>query len=138
MPTFDDIPVQMAVEPQPPAPAVVGEEEAEVVVDLEASADRGETHAPAPIEDPQGAFAEEASMAPDEMDQGPVEAAADAEVVLVASEPPASAPEPPAVESSEARADEDLWEEAQPEPEPRVKPPSRPPAPGELPNGAWS
>jgi chromosome partitioning protein len=124
MPTFDDIPVQMA------APTVGGE--AEVVLNLEASADRGRAHAPASIEEPEGAFAEEASSSPDE-DQGPIEAAADADVVLVAREDTASAPEPPPVESSETLADEELWEEAQPEPEPRVKPPSRLPAPGELP-----
>ena len=80
----------------------------------------------------------EAPSDPDRVEDLADEPAPETDVVDVAEEPaPApdvvdAADEPPPTEV-QLSAEDELWEEAQPEPEPRVKPPSRPSAPGELP-----
>ena len=136
MPTFDEIPAQMTVEPVPAAPSAD-------VVNLEPASEADA------IEQPDGIGEAEAVEEAEAIDEAepPVEVEPPSEVEAP-TEPGhggelAEAPtlEPTAVDVAEepqpaaARPapDEDLWEEAQPEPEPRVKPPSRPSAPGELP-----
>jgi hypothetical protein len=137
MPTIDDIPAQMRVEPEPSTPDVAAVVNLEVsqeadVEEPEATDEPATTDEPEPIVEPASDPTEEPPR--DEAGaRGDEPAEAEAEMVDLADAEEAldttdaqQAPAPPPV-------DEDLWEEAQPEPEERVKPPSRPPAPGELP-----
>jgi chromosome partitioning protein len=139
MPTFDDIPVQMTVEPgaAAPAAAAVSREtsvEPDVVEAPEADGPADETAA---VDEPEP-FEVDAPSEPDQADDLGDESAPEADVVDVAEEP---APEPEVVDmagepqptGSAPSAEDELWEEAQPEPEARVKPLSRPSTPGELP-----
>jgi chromosome partitioning protein len=139
MPTFDDIiPAQMTVEP-----ATVVEAEAELVIPE--TAGEPETVAPLTVgEEPEAvgepgtAFDVRPGEPEGEVGEPAETSAPEANVVDVTEEPAAEAhvadlaAEPQPAESQPS-ADDDLWEEVQPEPEPRVKPPSRPSAPGELP-----
>ena len=135
MPTFDEIPVRMTVEPGSATPAAD-------VVSLETAVDPELTEAPdvaetAAVHEPEPVEVETPSERDQVSDPGQ-EPAPEPDVVDVAEKP---APEPEVIdvagepEPTEAgpSAEDELWEEAQPEPEARVKPLSRPSAPGELP-----
>jgi len=129
MPTFDEIPAQMTVEPVPAAPSAD-------VVNLEPASE------PDAIEQPDGIGEAEAVDEAEAIDEAeapvevepPTEPGHGGELAEAPPEPTAvDVAEEPQLAAAEPAPDEDLWEEAQPKPEPRVKPPSRPSAPGELP-----
>jgi hypothetical protein len=137
MPTFDEIPAQMTVEPGPTAASedVVSLETASEVDAIEQpavkdqAAETGDGEPPMELEAPsEPAHGDEPAEAP----------APEASDVVAAEEPTqegtlADVAEEPQPSVAQHPPDDDLWDEAQPEPEPRVKPPSRPSAPGELP-----
>jgi len=143
MPTFDEIPAQMTVEPVPAAPSadVVNLEPASEPDAIEQPDGIGEAEAVDEAEAIDEAEAPVEVEPPSDEAESPVEVEAPTEPGHGGELPEAPPPEPTAVDvaeepqlaAAEPAPDEDLWEEAQPKPEPRVKPPSRPSAPGELP-----
>jgi chromosome partitioning protein len=136
MPTFDDIPVQMTVEPGSGAPAADAVSlETDVELDVDEAPDAAEEAGPA---DATAAVEVDALSEPDQAEDVGHELAPEADVVDIAEEP---APEPEVIDLADEpqptdpppSAEDELWQEAQPEPEARVKPLSRPSMPGELP-----
>ena len=140
MPTFDEISVQMTVEPESAAPVadVVSLESAvepDVAEAPDAAEETGPADAPDAIDEPEP-LEVDAPSDPDRVEDLADEPAPETDVVDVADEPApevVDAADEPAPTEAQPSAEDELWEEAQPEPEPRVKPPSRPSAPGELP-----